>query len=885
MNLIRMAALLFAGLCSAQLWAAACTAVFPDSITANSANQLNLAGVPWQNSPALGNSFVRSLGAGNHYFGGGSTGNGWILNATGGPTTVVFVNGSLSLSNNSELNAGGNPQNLILVVNGSLSLANNVVINGFVYVTGSIFIGQNLVLNGAITAQGATNQPGGGSTSLTYNDAALNLADFGDLCSQTLIQVHHYELLYQGAALTCNPQPVKVRACRDASCSSLYTGPLSLTLSPSSGWTATAPATISSGRILNFSGGAAEAQLRVGTPVSVVLGLSASVPASNPLVCSTSGCTITYASSGFVLQVPNLIAAKPAGASIRAVRQSDSSQACVPGFADVTRSVAFTSAYSTPASGTLPVVVNGSSVTASATSLNLAFDSSGTAALTVSYHDAGQMSLSARYEGGATTGDAGLLMTGATLFVSKPYGLLLQTDTSADCTVADSSCPVFPGGVRAGDPFSLRIKAVAWQSDGEALTAAALADNPVTKNFQLGNIALGRVLVAPASGTVGSFSPTSYSHALGSQTAVSSTIGEVGVFRLSASPTANSYFSETVSGGESALVGRFIPAYLGASGSASLTPSCGSFSYQGQPMVFASGLEPALTVTGYNRTGSVTTNYDRPGFWRLAEPAVGAYSSVTAEVDAMDPADLPRVAAVANRDARLTNQGAASLSVTGVNSGDGLRVYRWSGETLLYTPGAVPGLADAPFQARIRQNFTAASLTDDDGACVGAGVGCSDFSYPFTAEPGSEVRLGRLRIGNAHGSELQALNLPLSIETWQALVAGGYGFRLEGLDNCSAAVLGDPVLDGFSGKLAAGETSPGRTGPTAGFGLLSLTAPGAGNEGSVRGGFAGLPAPVLPPTWLEYDWNGTGREAARGVATFGIYPGATPLIFRRELYR
>ena len=45
-------------------------------------------------------------------------------------------------------------------------------------------------------------------------------------------------------------------------------------------------------------------------------------------------------------------------------------------------------------------------------------------------------------------------------------------------------------GVRAGDPFSLRLKAVAWQSDGEALTAAALADNPATPNFRLNNIAL-----------------------------------------------------------------------------------------------------------------------------------------------------------------------------------------------------------------------------------------------------------------------------------------------------------------------------------------------------------------------------------------------------------
>ncbi|WP_368784525.1 DUF6701 domain-containing protein [Arthrobacter sp. B0490] len=39
------------------------------------------------------------------------------------------------------------------------------------------------------------------------------------------------------------------------------------------------------------------------------------------------------------------------------------------------------------------------------------------------------------------------------------------------------------------------------------------------------------------------------------------------------------------------------------------------------------------------------------------------------------------------------------------------------------------------------------------------------------------------------------------------------------------------------------------------------------------------------PKWLWYDWRGEGWEPSRGLATFGIYQGPKPLIFRREVYR
>lgn len=684
-------------------------------------------------------------------------------------------------------------------------------------------------------------------------------------------QIDHFEFVYSGTALTCNPQPVTIRACLNSSCSSLFTDPVTVTLTPASYWSAIAPAT-GGGNTITFSGGTAQARLSVATAGTVSIGATGSVPLAkanvNP-VCSTSGCQITYAESGLLLQVPNMLAAKPTAATLSAVRKADNALQCVPAFANVTRSVSFTSAYSNPGSGTQPVVVNGSNVGAAAVSLNLNFDANGTAPLTVRYDDAGEMKLSARYVGGAGSGDEGLELDNRNtddLFVSKPYGLCLQRPVSITGDLSNcngAGCAVLPGGIRAGDSFPLSIRAVGWQADGEALTAAQLCSgNITTPNFRHAGIGLTSAVVAPSGGDNGVVTPLSYNHALGNVTSSAHSISEVGVFTVTATPPAGAYLDgETVSGGSSDLVGRFIPAYLSAEGSASLTPSCGSaFSYQGQPMGFASGRQPTLTITARNRSGVVTRNYDRGAFWRLGDPAVGAYASITG---------------IATLDARLASDGTATLAVAEADNGDGKRIYSWTGERLLYQQALLPSVDDYPFEAKVEQRFPAAGLTDVDGACHGTGGACQDYVYAFSDQPGSEVRLGRLRIGNAHGSELQSLSLPLVVESWQNIAGGS--FQREGMDACTN--LGTPALDMFTGNLALGETTPTLVGPAAGGGSVSLSAPGAGNDGSVQVSF---PA---SPSWLRYPWDGANRQLARGVASFGIYRGAAPLIFRRELYR
>lgn len=146
------------------------------------------------------------------------------------------------------------------------------------------------------------------------------------------------------------------------------------------------------GNTITFSGGSAQAYLSNTSVGNVSLGVNSSIPSSNgQTVCSTSGCTIAYADSGFIFDVPTLIAARPqSNIALRAVKKSDTSQACVPGFSNVTRNVSFSLTNVSPTSGTQPIIVNNSAVTSTPSTLSLAFDSTGSASLTVRYDDAGR---------------------------------------------------------------------------------------------------------------------------------------------------------------------------------------------------------------------------------------------------------------------------------------------------------------------------------------------------------------------------------------------------------------------------------------------------------------------------------------------------------------
>lgn len=126
------------------------------------------------------NSLPTTLTAGD-YFLTGAIANSTSL-ATSGATVRIFVNGSLTIGNNVQLNSSGAAQNLLLVVSGSVSIGNNAKINGFILAGGGISINNSsgTVINGGITANGAISS--GANSSFTFDSTALSLLEGGVIC-------------------------------------------------------------------------------------------------------------------------------------------------------------------------------------------------------------------------------------------------------------------------------------------------------------------------------------------------------------------------------------------------------------------------------------------------------------------------------------------------------------------------------------------------------------------------------------------------------------------------------------------------------------------------------------------------------------------------------
>lgn len=149
----------------------------------------------------------------------------------------------------------------------------------------------------------------------------------------------------------------------------------------------------------------------------------------------------------------------------------------------------------------------------------------------------------------------------------------------------------------------------------------------------------------------------------------------------------------------------------------------------------------------------------------------------------------------------------------------------------------------------------------------------------------TSVRFGRLRILNAHGSELRALPLTVRSEFWN-----GSGFALNTSDSCTVLAAGDFMLGNWQPNLVPGSTSLVPGGPwTAAGGLFAgttLTAPLGGNRGSVD-----VTINLGTQTWLRGRWNDavdTDADANTmydddpvARATFGIYRDR--MIYRREI--
>ncbi|MDU1143327.1 DUF6701 domain-containing protein [Aeromonas rivipollensis] len=446
-------------------------------------------------------------------------------------------------------------------------------------------------------------------------------------------QIDHFEFDHSGHPLTCNPEALIIRACANASCSQLFTDPVSATLTPlkngSNGWITGSQVSYNGNTAtVSFSGGTTSLQLRNNLATAMTVGVSGSTPSTKPLsttLCRAGGgalspaaCTLDFADSGFLFNVLDTLANKPQQVVMTAVRKDNTSQLCVPGFQKQTKRITFWSDYNVPATNLFgsQIRIDKTAIATTAgapTAMDLYFNELGETTLKdVSYPDAGQMRLNARHDGSGDT--AGLVMTGSDLFVSRPVGLCINAPQGA-CATGNASCPVFK---RTGDLFSLNITAMAWQSDNDGDICVG---NGTTPNFVLPDIALTSELVAPQGGIVAQVTPNKYSHVAASNSLNSPTpsLNEVGVFRIKATPpvatppegstVSTGYFGYTIPPASSVAVGRFVPWDFNLV-SSDVVPACEDLTASGRDFTYMSqpfGIK--LEVVARNMAGSQTQNY------------------------------------------------------------------------------------------------------------------------------------------------------------------------------------------------------------------------------------------------------------------------------------
>jgi len=678
----------------------------------------------------------------------------------------------------------------------------------------------------------------------------------------------HINILQDGQGTTCAPETITLQACADSACATLYTGAVTVTLSPTdaaSSWSAN-PVTFSGGSASLSYSHTATGTVTFGAPS--IAPLPSASPSYRCYVGATQNCNMNFAAGGLAFTLPNLTACKPSPSVTMTATQS-SGGSCGAAFSG-TKTINFWSSYVSPATGTKNVSVNGTPIATSApgTAISLTFDAAGTTSFTVTYPDAGSMRLNASYSSGSLTGSRG--------FIAVPVGIVAY-GTAVDptkCTAADTSCPVL---AKAGDPFSMTVKAACWQSD----TDPTLADNPATPNFQMTGIALASTVAGPVggnNGTLGTASVDMLAANAGVVTIAGQTQDEVGVFTTTTTPTPGGYFGLTVPAATGPYVGRFIPHHFDIEPAPLLTNrsdisgcSASTFTYLGE----AFQLDYTLRAEDVN--GNLTTNYDS---------TLGGGAFARLDLTKQSSFGYGALSGTTNLTARLD----LTQPTTGSWAG-GLGTVSGTIALKRTTTPDGPWLATAIGIAPVDADSVAVDPTLFDLNVDGTG-GNDHLNVGSTA-----FRYGRLRLNNAFGSELLDLPLAANPEYWNQ-----YAFVSAADDTCTTLAPGNVALSfpaSPRNNLSACKTSATVQAPPSL--AVTLSKPGAGNSGwadaivnlaaTASGtacvGGAAVAATTANMPYLMYDWNSAvaGDENPSARATFGIFgSGGNAVIYQRESY-
>ncbi len=639
-----------------------------------------------------------------------------------------------------------------------------------------------------------------------------------------------YRLSYSPQALSCNEIPVLIEIL-DSQNNLLPNQQATVDLLPANRW-------IGSDTV-SFAG---QTITYLKRDVGIYnLGLGSTEPIAEALICSSQNCTIEISDSGFIIQVPNLVAGVEMNATIQALKTDDMTKICVPSFAGGTRNIVFSSSYANPSSGTLAPKVESSSL-AAPNSVSLNFNNQAQATFSIQYDDVGVMDLLANYVG--TGAEDGLTMRGFAKFTTRPHTFIVNNIVAenAEAKLNPQRTSEENGGfIAAGENFSVWITALNKQGEvtlnwGQEQPRQTIS---LTSHLYYPELSIGNEGVF-TSGTVSAV-------VSGQQRLNGNKWSEVGSIQLEASTnylgTGDALFWS------SDIIGRFFPYDFEIKEPNLVLNGCTNFSYMSAPNIYYK-----FDVLALNAEGVQVQNYhDEVGFFegnRLAQVVSELYQG--------------------------SGINASRFSGT---------LNRWDVATAKWVHGEYQvEQADAVFHRAVNGPDGPYSLQPGiriDFEQDGRDLSNLNLGSEATALNGAlDLRYGRLFVENAIGPEDEDLPLDVSAEYWD-----GSGFIMNDDDNCTglsaSAVLPLVFHSEVPVTITAGSN---QTKLFNGSSIINLQS-GVWLNKTYQRGEGKLE--YISPAWLQYNWTGVSPgidQNPKAEFIFGQFRGFPRIIFRREYH-
>lgn len=730
-------------------------------------------------------------------------------------------------------------------------------------------------------------------------------------CNSSII--HHYEISHDGQGLTCDSETVTIKACTNATCSTLSTE--SVTLDFMGNGTLISTETFTDSIDIDFNNTDVE-----------TLSLSienATVIATDPIVCDDSSgasCDMVFTDAGFRFlygasdpltsddinnpkDIPNQTSGSVFADTLKIQAVKDVNGVCIGLFTNNVDVDLWQENVDPGGTSGLSFSIAGNDIAKQVGALpltTLAFGANSIATIaTPLYNDAGQIRLRANYE------VAGVKLLGSSnAFWVSPAELAVSAtfiDISLGTVNLDSATAIAEPAYAAGESFTLTVAAynnlgvitpnyspgqiqfmlartgpiLAGSVDGDLAYAAAetpltTSTSPIFQSIVLNSFSLGESI----------YNAANYS--------------EVGLLNLDIQD--NNYGNAGIVVPATAInIGRFTPEHFQQTvvddGYFSATCNKGvpldDFAYSGQKDEVTDSIgaiayftNPILKITAHNKQGDITENYYEDSqasvndYMKLSNTDINL-TAPTVDQAAMgvDGNPLNRLTLTANMNTGILSQNDLTALPNIVALPKGVLHYQLSDDDNFFYNRSANALVK-PFTSDIK--FSIATIIDGDKIDLIPSLG-----LPITADAspdGVEIRFGRLLLQNSFGPETSNLPQQMQIEHFDGTTfivstdnnCVSYDASRVSLTNTNNSNSLDPALTdvlGGIGSFVAGKTQ-----------AIELKAPGAENQGQIDVSYDIY-------DWLKYDWDNDGAfdDNPSATATFGIFRGNDRIIYSREV--